>query len=264
MQPNFWRAPIDNDYGYSMPDLLKKWKMATDNQQLLSLELKYDDQEPSLDLLRLTPNPFKIQNNLELVATYNLADVGGEVSITYSINNKGEILIRNSLMNIKESLPILPKFGTNFIISKAYDNVHWFGRGPHENYQDRKTSALVGSYNAKVEALYYPYIRPQENGNRTDIRTVSFTNEDGKGIIITAAQPFEFSAHHQYNSDFDEGPGKNQRHAFDVPKRDLININIDYKQMGVGGDNSWGLMPHKAYQIPAKNMSYSFIIKPVN
>ena len=264
MQPNFWRAPTDNDYGYSMPERLKEWKLASTIQPLQSLELKYDDQELTLDLIQLSPNPFKIQNNLELVATYSLPAVDGEVAITYSINNKGEILIRNSLMNIKENLPILPKFGTNFIISQEYNNVNWYGRGPHENYQDRKTSALIGSYNAKVKDLYYPYIRPQENGNRTDIRTVAFTNDNGKGIMITATQPFEFSAHHQYNSDFDEGPEKNQRHTFDIPKRDLININIDYKQMGVGGDNSWGLMPHKAYQLHPEDLSYSFILKPIN
>jgi len=264
MQPNFWRAPTDNDYGYSMPDRLNKWKLASTNQELLSLKLNYDNHEASLDLIRLTPNPFIIRNILELVATYNLPAVEGEISITYSINNNGEILVSSKLMNIKDNLPILPKYGTNFIISKEYDNVNWYGRGPHENYQDRKTSALIGSYNAKVSDLYYPYIRPQENGNRTDIRKVSFTNDGGNGISITAAQPFEFSAHHQYNSDFDEGPGKNQRHTFDIPDRDLININIDYKQMGVGGDNSWGFMPHKEYQILPGDLTYSFIIKPVN
>ncbi|MCW5516411.1 glycoside hydrolase family 2 TIM barrel-domain containing protein [Muriicola sp. Z0-33] len=263
MQPNFWRAPIDNDYGYNMPELLKKWKLATTTQPLASLELNYDEQETSLDLIKLSRNPFKVKNSLNVVATYKLPAVEGEVAITYSINNKGEILVRNQLMNIKENLPILPKFGTNFIIAKQYDDVNWFGRGPHENYQDRNTSALVGLYNAKVKELYYPYIRPQENGNRTDIRTVSFTNDNGKGIIISAGQPFEFSAHHQYNSDFDEGPTKNQRHTYDIPERDLININIDYKQMGVGGDNSWGLMPHKEYQILPTDLSYSFIITPV-
>ena len=265
MQPNFWRAPIDNDYGYNMPEVLKKWKLATEEQNLASLELNYDEQQQPLDLLKLSANPFSIQNNLELAAKFNLSAVGGVAGITYRINNKGEIMIACNLSELQGQLPILPKYGTNFVIKKAYDNVNWFGRGPHENYQDRNTSSLIGAYNAKVEELYYPYIRPQENGNRTDIRSVSFTDDSGKGISITAAQPFEFSAHHQYNSDFDEGPTKNQRHTYDIPQRELININIDYKQMGVGGDNSWGLMPHKEYQIlPDDNLSYSFIIKPLN
>jgi beta-galactosidase len=263
MKANFWRAPTDNDFGYSMPKRLEKWKMATETQNLIALQLNYDDQERSLDAVQLTPNPFNVQNSLQLVATYGLPSVEGRVAISYTINNKGEILIKSQLIDIKESLPIIPRFGSNFIIKREYNNVSWYGRGPHENYQDRKTSALVGSYTAKVEDLYYPYIRPQENGNRTEIRTLSFTNANGKGILVTAAQPFEFSAHHQYNSDFDEGREKQQRHTYHIPQRDLVNINVDYKQMGVGGDNSWGLMPHKEYQIKAANLSYSFMIKPL-
>lgn len=263
MKANFWRAPNDNDYGYSMPELLKKWKTATEIQILAGIQLNHSDQEAPLDVLKLTPNPFKVANSLKLTATYELPEVEGQVSISYTINNKGEILIRNQLMGIKESLPILPRFGTNFIIKNEYNSVNWYGRGPHENYQDRNTAALVGSYDAKVDELYYPYIRPQENGNRTDTRTLSFTNKNGKGIFITAARPFEFSAHHQYNSDFDEGIKKQQRHTYDIPNRDLINVNIDYKQMGVGGDNSWGLMPLKKYQIMPGDLSYSFMIKPL-
>ena len=262
MRANFWRSPIDNDYGYDMPKRLIQWKNATETQNLTGVAM-YDDQDRPLDALELTPNPFKVTEALQLVATYNLPSVDGQVAMSYTINSKGEILISNSLKGIDEGLPILPRFGSNFIIKKEYDTALWYGRGPHENYRDRKTSALVGLYTAKVGALYYPYIRPQENGNRTDTRTLSFTNGQGKGILISADQPFEFSAHHQYNSDFDEGPEKRQRHTYDIPERDLININIDYRQMGVGGDNSWGLMPHKAYQIQPRNLSYSFMIQPV-
>ena len=172
-------------------------------------------------------------------------------------------MVSTQLTGIDETLPILPRFGNNFVIDNAYENVTWYGRGAHENYQDRKTSALVGLYEAKVEDLYFEYIRPQENGNRTDVRTLSFTNDNGKGILITAPSTFGFSAHHQYNSDFDEGEEKQQRHTFDIPKRDLININIDQSQMGVGGDNSWGLMPHREYQIPATDLFFSYMIRPI-
>jgi len=260
---NFWRAPIDNDYGYNMPIKLKKWKEATATQNLVALELNSNEGKKVVDAIKLAKNTIKVKNDLRLTAKYELPSVEGQVAITYSINTKGEILVNTQLMNINESLPILPRFGNNFIIDSAYDNVNWYGRGKHENYQDRKTSALVGSHEAKVAELYFEYIRPQENGNRTDIRTLSFTNASGKGIEISAPKLFGFSAHHQYNSDFDEGDKKQQRHTYDIIKRDLININIDHSQMGVGGDNSWGLMPHEEYQIPAGNLKFSYMIRPI-
>ena len=260
---NFWRAPTDNDFGYKMPLKLKKWKEATDNQNLVALQLNSNGGKKIMDVVKLTNNPFKVKNNLQLTTTYAFPAVEGQVALTYSINNIGEILVSTQLTGIDETLPILPRFGNNFVIDSAYENVTWYGRGAHENYQDRKTSALVGLYKVKVEDLYFEYIRPQENGNRTDVRTLSFTNANGKGILITAPTTFGFSAHHQYNSDFDEGEEKQQRHTFDIPKRDLININIDQSQMGVGGDNSWGLMPHKEYQIPATNLSFSYMIRPI-
>jgi beta-galactosidase len=130
----------------------------------------------------------------------------------------GSIEVEIKLNNIKEKLPILPRFGTNFIINHEFSNVKWLGRGPHENYQDRKTSALVGQYKAQVSDLYFPYSRPQENGYKTDTRWVTFLNQDGNGLKITALEHFSFSAHHQYNDDFDAGNTKQQRHTVDVVK----------------------------------------------
>ena len=260
---NFWRAPNDNDYGYNMPLKLKKWKEATQVQNLIGLELNSDDGEKAIDAIKLTKNPFKVKNDLQLTTTHELPSVEGQVSITYAINKHGEIMVSTRLKNIKENLPVIPRFGNNLLIDNAYDNVNWYGRGKHENYTDRKTSALVGKYGARVQDLYFEYIRPQENGNRTDIRTLSFTRPDGKGIEIVAPQLFSFGAHHQYNSDFDEGDTKQQRHTYDIPVRDLININIDHSQMGVGGDNSWGFMPREKYQIRPGNLSFSYIIRPL-
>lgn len=263
MQVNFWRAPTDNDFGYNMPEKLKAWKEATETQKLASLQLNSKNEGKGMDALKLTDNPFKVNENLEITATFDLPSVDGKVSITYAINSKGELMVSTQLTGINQDQPILPRFGNNFIIDNTYENVRWYGRGPFENYRDRKTAALVGSYHAQVEDLYVPYIRPQENGNRCDVRTLSFTDGSGKGIEITAPQTFGFSAHHQYNSDFDEGTEKHQRHTYDVPKRNLISINIDHSQMGVGGDNSWGYMPHAQYQIKAGDMSFSYMIRPV-
>ena len=263
MQVNFWRAPTDNDFGYNMPKKLKAWKEATDTQMLTGLELSSNSEEKGMDAIKLTKNPFKVKDILEIKAIFDLPSVKGETVITYVINDKGEVSVSTQLIGITKEQPILPRFGNNFIIDKTYNNVSWYGRGPFENYQDRKTAALVGLYESKVADLYFEYIRPQANGNRTDIRTLSFTNSKGQGIEVFAPQTFGFSAHNQYNSDFDEGMQKKQRHTYDVPKRDLISINIDHSQMGVGGDNSWGYLPRTQYQIQPEDMSFNYIIRPI-
>ena len=121
----------------------------------------------------------------------------------------------------------------------------------------------MGVYKASVTDLYFPYIRPQENGYRTDVRWVTFANNSGKGILVLGSELVSFSAHHQYNSDFDAGLTKQQRHTTDIFKRDLVNINIDNEQMGVGGDTSWWAKPLEKYQIKAENKSYSYRILPL-
>ncbi|MEL6627962.1 MAG: glycoside hydrolase family 2 TIM barrel-domain containing protein [Bacteroidota bacterium] len=243
---SFWRAPTDNDFGYNMPSKLRVWKQATEDAGLVSFEEMRQDQA------------FMVKTR------YRLPDAGGAiVQFQYAIYPDGSISVAMDLSEVDAQLPFLPRFGTHFIIDPAYDQVVWFGRGPHENYQDRKTSALVGQYQAKVEDLYFPYARPQENGYRTDIRWVTFQNTEGKGIKITGPDLFCFSAHHQYPSDFDPGLQKAQRHTTDIVKRDLISLQIDKVQMGVGGDNSWGALPHQAYRIPAQDMRFGYRIEPL-
>lgn len=240
---NFWRAPVDNDYGFNMPKKLKVWKEATLNQ-------------------RLTSFSHEEKNGLiQVVSIYELASLeNSSVVMTYKIDTEGAIEVQTELKNIHDSLPMLPKFGTNFIINSEYNQVTWLGRGPFENYQDRNSAALVGYYSAKVEDLYFPYIRPQENGYRTENRWLNFTNDAGEGIRIVAPVYFSFSAHHQLNSDFDAGMTKQQRHTTDIKKRDLININIDDQQMGVGGINSWKKMPLPQYRIQPKEMRFNYKI----
>ncbi|WP_299551497.1 glycoside hydrolase family 2 TIM barrel-domain containing protein [Seonamhaeicola sp.] len=246
IQANFWRATTDNDFGYNMPKKLGVWKDASENQTLISLDESKDN-----------------ANNTVITAKYNLKAVNGSLVVEYTVNPVGELLVKTSITNIDSKLPVLPRFGNNFVIKNEFNNVKWFGKGPHENYQDRNTSALVGLYEASIEDLYFPYIRPQENGYKTDTRWVTFTNQSGKGIKVIATDLISFSAHHQYNNDFDAGDKKAQRHTTDIKKRDLVNINIDYKQMGIGGDNSWGRMAHKKYQIQPRDLTYSYIIKPL-
>ncbi|WP_299668304.1 glycoside hydrolase family 2 TIM barrel-domain containing protein [uncultured Polaribacter sp.] len=249
IKANFWRPNTDNDYGFKKPKKMKVWKEASENQEFTSLNHKKDT-----------------DGNVVVTAKYHLNAVKGNLNIAYTISSKGEILVTTSISGINTVLPVLPvlpRFGNNFILKNEFNSVKWFGRGPHENYQDRNTSALVGVYEASVEELYFPYIRPQENGYKTDTRWISFTNEAGKGIKVTAKDFISFNAHHQYNKDFDAGDQKAQRHTTDIKKRDLVNINIDYRQMGVGGDNSWGKMPLEKYRIKAQDLSYSYKIQPI-
>lgn len=243
---NFWRAPTDNDFGFKMPVKLGVWKEATQTAALRSFEESQKD------------------NSVSIRAKYSLPAVGdANLEIRYDISADGSIGVNVQLSGVNPELPVLPRFGTNFIIDESYNRVQWFGRGPHENYQDRKTAALVGQYEASVSDLYVPYIRPQENGYRTEIRWVTFRNSNGKGIRVTAADHFGFSAHHQYNDDFDPGKSKNQKHTDDIVKRDFVNINIDKVQMGVGGDDSWGSMPHKEYCIQPGDLSFQYTIQPI-
>jgi beta-galactosidase len=252
LKSNFWRPTTDNDFGFNMPDKMGAWRKATQNQVLNSFSV-----EPM-------PNKKGKSASLKVSTTYDLPDVEGKVTVSYSFNNAGEIMVSQFLVSIDNRMPIIPRIGVNLALKNEYQEAEWFGRGPHESYSDRKTSAFVGAYSSKVSDLYFPYIRPQENGNRTDVRTVSFVNSSEIGIKISAVDELlSFSAHHQLNSDFDEGEKKIQKHTYDVPKRKLVNVNIDFKQMGVGGDTSWGAMPHDQYQIEAKDYTYSFIISPI-
>ncbi|MDH5398107.1 MAG: DUF4981 domain-containing protein, partial [Cyclobacteriaceae bacterium] len=247
LKPNFWRAPIDNDFGYGMPQKMEVWRKATQHQYLKSFSLT--DSKTGV---------------IEVNVVFDLPDVEGQVTVTYRFNGAGEILVSNKLHLKGVNLPIVPRLGNNFILNNQYQKVEWYGRGPHENYQDRKTGSLVGHYTASVQDLMYAYVRPQENGNRSAVREVSFVNEKGQGLtFLSTGEYFGFSAHHQLNSDFDEGDKKINRHTYDVPVRAIVNVNIDYKQMGVGGDDSWGAMSHEQYQIKAKDYKYSFLIRAI-
>ena len=263
MRPNFWRAPIDNDFGFNMPKQLGIWKAATENQMLK----EFRTVQLSADLKSTQPlkSGQVTDGAIRITAIYELGTTDGTIETTYTINGQGDILVMNKISDLSDKLPVIPRLGNNLVLKNQYQQVEWYGRGPHENYQDRNTGAFVGRYQASVRDLMYPYIRPQENGYRTDVRYVQFVDQSGNGVTFSAMDhPLGFSAHHQLNSDFDEGNRKIQRHTFDVPQRRSVNVNIDYQQMGVGGDDSWGAKPHDQYMIPARDYSYSFLIQAVS
>ena len=258
--PNFWRPATDNDYGFNMPGTFAIWKEASENQALESINLVRQEKTIALEGLG---NDQDLGSSVTINTRYRLPEGAGTIAVNYTIDASGHITVENALTEVKDSLPNLPRFGNNLILTQEYDQVEWYGRGPQENYQDRNTAAFVGDYQASVEDLYFPYIRPQENGYKTGVRWVEFTNGKGQGIRVTGPEPLSFSAHHQYNSDFDAGQKKQQRHTIDIKERELVNVNIDAVQMGVGGDNSWGYQPLEKYQIPAQARSYTYTIAPI-
>ena len=198
-------------------------------------------------------------------STFALDTLEATTKIRYTLYKDGSLKINEKLeYSGAEDIAELPRFGMNLILPKEFDQVKWYGRGPFENYQDRKEAAFVGIYEASVADLYFPYIRPQENGYRTENRWLQLTDDQGSGFKILGLPEFSFSAHHNYTADFDPGTRKAQRHTTDIKPRDLISLYIDYKQTGVGGDNSWGAKPLEKYQLKPQDYEFSFIIKPIN
>ena len=259
VKPNFWRAPIDNDFGNGMPKRLKVWKEASENQEVEQFSLV--DREDS-EIKPEGAGPVEMPTaRIKLV--YTLPSVSGRFIQYFVINGAGEIQVDNSLESLGADLPEIPRLGNVMTLAESLDQVKWYGRGPHENYQDRHTAAFVGAYAKTVAEMYEPYIRPQENGYRTEVRSMSLTNTAGKGIAFWGQPNFSFSALHHTNADFDPGEEKAQRHTTDIKPRPNVYLNLDYKQMGVGGDDSWGAKPHDEYLLPAKAYSYRYIMRPI-
>ncbi|HET6559992.1 MAG TPA: glycoside hydrolase family 2 TIM barrel-domain containing protein [Prolixibacteraceae bacterium] len=257
--PNFLRAPIDNDFGNDLHIRSGVWRKAGEQKTVKSATVKQVEKDVVVSF------NFDINNEKkQAIANYNS---------TYTVLGSGEVLVNNSFKMMRDSLPEIVRFGVNLVMPREFDQMSWLGRGPHESYADRKTSALVGLYAGPVADQYFPYIRPQENGNKTDVRWMSITNKDGLGLQFIGLPLLSVSAHHQIMEDF-ESPGRTdgsiedyrnmvRRHTNDVKPRNLTSINIDYKQMGVGGDNSWGAWTHKEYRLTEKAYEYSFRICPL-
>lgn len=244
LTPNFWRAPTDNDFGNGFQKRNAIWKAASNNRELSDLTIKHS-------------NGFVIVST-----TFKLPDVEGNLKINYTINSKGEIAVKSSISDLNEKLPNIPRIGFVMTLPEQFNQVEWYGRGPIENYWDRNTAAFVAQYSALVEDLYVPYIRPQENGYKTDVRSVTLTNSDGNGLMIEGMPVLGFSAHHYSIEDFDAGTERTG-HTYDLKKRPNVFLNIDWKQMGVGGDDSWWARTHPEYTIPAGNYEYEVIIRPI-
>jgi len=235
LHPNFWRVPTDNDNGNRMPARQGLWRRAGEQLKVVDVRLK-----------QLQPGVIEVRTSTILAAG------NSPLQIIYTIYGNGDIAVA-CRVDATEGLPNLPRFGMQTRIDGKYGTVHWNGRGPHENYQDRKTAAFVGSYTLPVGEMIHRYVRPQENGNRCDVRSLKLTARDGSGITVTADTQLDFSTL-PYSTEALE----QSKHLYEPSEENFITLNLDYKQMGVGGDNSWGARPHEPYRLPPKVYEYKF------
>lgn len=242
--PNFWRAPTDNDFGNGQQIRSAVWKAAGPARRLSA----FNHRQPRAGLV-------EVETHFELAH-------GARHSVRYRIYGDGSVLIQPEFAPGSEDLPELPRFGMTLAIQKRFDGMEWYGRGPHESYWDRKSGAAVGRYRGMVSEQYHPYARPQENGNKTDVRWAAWTDDRGRGLLAVGLPVLSLSAHHFDQADFDEGEAKRQRHTTDLVERDSTRIHLDYKQMGVGGDTSWGAVAHPRYSLRPQPLSYSFLLRP--
>jgi len=246
LRPNFWRAPIDNDYGNNMPNRLKVWKNAANDLKITAVKVH-----------QVSPE------SIEILALYDIPTVKGTWEAKYMIFGDGRIAVKNMFFTANKSLPEIPRIGMRMRLNAEYLNMNYFGRGPWENYNDRYTSAMVSRYSGKVNDQNFLYVRPQENNYHTDVRWFALTNDAGKGLMITGKPTFCTSALNNAMEDFDDGEKKDQRHINDIKPRDFVEWCIDYKQMGVGGDNSWGAKPLDKYLLFPGEYKYEFVIMPI-
>ena len=257
-RPNFWRPPTDNDFGNRMYERNIEWKRASVEMHVVDLSVDLSVDQPDTNLV-------------EISIRYYLPGVDTYFNSFYTINGNGVIQIDNELETTEYKADI-PRIGMRMQIPEEYCIPNYFGRGPWENYIDRKASAFLKQYTSAASREYVPYVRPQENGYHTDTRWLRMLDGKGEGIRIEALQrnePFCFSALHMENEQFDttEGldyPGNNSKHINDIKERNFVQLNIDLGQRGVGGDNSWGAMPQKKYMMFwNKVYRYSFKLIPV-
>lgn len=245
-KPNFWRAPTDNDFGNQMPKKLSIWRAAGENTAVKKVEVKEQANKTivTVDLL--------------------LKDVDSNYQLVYSLTADGALTINVTYKQGSVAVPEMPRFGMIMSLPKKLENFTYYGRGPWENYADRKTASFIGIYKSKVKDQYVPYTRPQENGYKTDVRWVTLTDNNGQGIQIKGLQPICTSALQNWPEDFDPGFSKKNQHSSDIyPNRDAVVLSIDLTQRGLGGDDSWGKYPHEQYLLKNKEYSYGFVITPV-
>lgn len=242
--PNYWRAPTDNDHGNRMPQRCAVWREASNHREVVSF------------------NPEKINDSsVRVIVRYHLPSAESHHEVDYVVLGNGDVIVKNRFDLGKEGLPEMLRFGMRLQVPGEFEQVDYYGRGPHENYWDRKTSAFVGHYRTTVTDFFEPYVSPQEMGYRTDVRWVALYSKEGRGILFDGNPLICFSALHYTGEDLTQEK-RGTLHPTDLTKRPFTELNIDYKQTGVGGNDSWGAKPLAKYTMFPSGYSYSLRIHP--
>ncbi len=241
LKPSFWRAPVDNDFGASLQLGLKIWKEAQSNMVLKSLTHS------------------KEKGKIQIDALYDIDCVKAKLAIRYTINGIGEMLVNIKFISTPEHKEVmLPRLGMRVFLEKSFHLIEYYGRGPHENYCDRNYSAHMGIYKQTVKSQYYTYSRPQETGNKAEVKEFKIFNDTGISIKIESKEGLNMSALHYSDEMLDDGDAKQQRHGYSFKEGDFTQLHIDKHQMGVGGINSWGEWPLEIYRIEYGDYEYTY------
>ena len=249
IMPEFWRAPTDNDYGARLQQRFSVWK----NPQMKLKDCQVGDNS--------------------VVVTFEMPEVQAMLTMTYTLQPTGEVVVDehfvpNPPIEGRDVVRIPPMFryGMQLQMPKEYDQMQYYGRGPVENYCDRNSSEFIGVYQNKVADEYYPYVRPQESGNHTDVRWFRVLDGKGRGLEFYSNAPMEASALPYLVEDLDDGPVKDKKvghHSGDLIERPLTQVHIQQRQMGLGCVNSWGAWPRQEYLVPCQERQFTFVIRPV-
>lgn len=241
LRPDFWRAWTDNDRGARLHETLAVWRAAGPSWQAATVEAT-----------QVRPNLVRIEVRGSLPA------VASTWSLTYTILGSGDIVVDAGFTPGKPDLPMLPRFGMQLVLPPGFDQMVWFGPGPLETHSDR-LQARVGLYRGTVDEQWTEYSKPQENGNKSDARWVALTNAEGIGLLAVGMPLLSTAARHFTHDDLWDA-----KHAYEMSRRPDVYWNLDFRQMGVGGDNSWGALPHEPYQLPARPYAYRFRLRPIS
>lgn len=247
--PDFWRAPTDNDYGAGTQRKLHAWK----------------NPEMKMKSFKVVENEGKAEKGVEVV--YDMPSVEATLTMTYTLTPAGELVVNEAMTVNKDAKhkPELMRYGMQLVMSKAYNMLTYYGKGPGENYIDRNNGDRLGVYDAKVADQYWGYVRPQESGNKTEVRYWQVKDENGKGLEFYSFAPMECSTLNYLASDLDDGWDKNahQSHSGDLTPRDFSVVKLAARQRGLACVNSWGAIPLEKYRMPYQDYSFTYVIRPL-
>lgn len=246
LQPHFWRAPTDNDIGAKLPEQLQIWKTM-----------------PSTAVLRSFTHEFQPDGSVAVRTRTSMGDGRVDVAVDYRVDPTGSVRVSLSFDPRSLELPVLPRLGMQFSSPGTLSKIEWFGRGPQASYADRWAAAPVGRYAGNVADQFYSYVRPQESGNKVDVRWLAVRAPDGAGLLIVGDPVFSGTALNVSDDDIGYSP-THQLHSVDVKPRDVTVVHVDLRQMGLGGDDSWRSTAHPANLIWPRRYDYSFTLRPIS